>query len=124
MNLARRQPPTAGGVLPGLAYGRENSVAGPLDFPKVSLHMVEGPSSGALEWGSETMDGIKNFLPLVPVVAPAFGGLAQPAHAENGRQVPSEVDLYGCDADCIVSKTGDIKCVVKCNFKDVPDTVR
>ena len=54
MNLARRQPSTAGAVLPGLAYGRENSIVGPLDFPKVSLHMVEGPSSGAIGGGSKT----------------------------------------------------------------------
>ena len=91
MNLARRQPPTACAVLPGLACGRQNSIVGPLDFPEVSLHMIESPRSGALEWSSGTMDGIKNFALLVPAVALAVGALAY-VHAEIGREVPTEVD--------------------------------
>ena len=40
------------------------------------------------------MDGVVYFALLVPVVAPAVGGLAhQPVHTGNGRVVPTEVDL-------------------------------
>ena len=92
MKLARCQPPTAGAVLPGLACRRKNSIAGSLDFPEVSLHMVESPRSGAREWSSGTVDGLKKFALLVPAAALAVGGLAQPVHAENGRKVPTEVD--------------------------------
>ena len=45
MNLARRQPPTMGAVLPELPCRRKDFIAGPLDYHNVSLHVEEIPNS-------------------------------------------------------------------------------
>ena len=93
MNLARCQPLTAGAVLSAAALRTQEFRPQVARLSQSLASHVGKPELRRTSMGSETVDGIKNVALLVPAAALSAGGLAQPVHAENGREVPTEVDL-------------------------------